>query len=311
MHTPDHPTPDHEAAGHPTPGDPTPGDPTPGDPTPGDPTPDDPTPDDPTPDDPTPDDPTPDDPTPDDPTPDHPTPDHPTPGHPTPDGMVPPTAQPADLPAVAAVLAGAFLASENLTWIVPDPHSRQRLLPALFAGIIRHRHPVTDGGLVAVVDGRLLGVAVWVPPPHHRPSWWRQLRVITGLLGRADAGTLWALGTRGLAVDRSLASAHPDAPHWYLAYLATLPGAGGSGIGTALLAAGLDRARRAGNAGLSGVCDRPGRLLRACRVHRGPRPARSRGGTGPGGPVVGCPGHPGSQRQPQRAMTAASRSSQL
>ena len=47
---------------------------------------------------------------------------------------------------------------------------------------------------------------------------------------------------RGGQVNVTLDAAHPDEPHWYLSTIGTSPDARGSGLGKALMKAGLDRA---------------------------------------------------------------------
>lgn len=144
--------------------------------------------------------------------------------------------------AMGAVLSAAFADSATFRWIFPDERRRPDLLRALFTGTIRHVHPPGRGTLVAVVEGRIVGVAAWVPPPRWQPPGWRGLLLMPGLVRAGDRRSLRVFADRGRAVDEALRRVHAAGPHWYLAALGVAPAAQGSGAGSALVRAGLARA---------------------------------------------------------------------
>lgn len=95
-------------------------------------------------------------------------------------------------------------------------------------------------------DGRLLGVAIWLPPGRY------PLPVATQL--HQSVGAAWALCPVPLALVRgtqyllAIDKVHPKEPLWYLALLVADPAAQRSGIGTALQAEVLERADEEGAA---------------------------------------------------------------
>jgi ribosomal protein S18 acetylase RimI-like enzyme len=141
----------------------------------------------------------------------------------------------ADLSATAATLARAFDEDPVMTWIFPDDRMRQRRLPSFFASALRgtRRH---DGAEVAVLDGRVLGGAIWLPPGAWRPPFWRQLVALPGVALR--------LGSR-LAVASAMYGAllrvHPKRLHWYLSGIGIDPPAQGTGVGSELMRSHLAR----------------------------------------------------------------------
>jgi len=60
-----------------------------------------------------------------------------------------------------AVLARAFHDDPLMTYAIPDPAERARLLPDVYARMIRFGHLA---GEVHATAGTLEGVAVWMPP---------------------------------------------------------------------------------------------------------------------------------------------------
>ena len=146
------------------------------------------------------------------------------------------------LRAAAAVLARSFQRDEQHVHLFPDPARRARALPHEFAAVCRdaiglgHVH-------AASLDGRLTGVAVWLPPGAHPMSFRRQIRLVP------DAARLfWAApGSFGRVARFGIDAAgmHPPQPYWYLEAIGVDPAAWGRGVGTRLLRHGLAVADRA------------------------------------------------------------------
>jgi GNAT superfamily N-acetyltransferase len=142
---------------------------------------------------------------------------------------VPPTvrrAVDADLAAISETLALAF---EDYPWtnwtVAADDHlDRLRKLYRLYAQ--------ADGlpyGEVWVT-GECESVAVWMPPGHRGPS--------DDTLDRLASAIARLFGDRLEAAhdaESVIRALRPEAPHWYLASMATLPGRQGQGLGSAVL----------------------------------------------------------------------------
>jgi ribosomal protein S18 acetylase RimI-like enzyme len=137
------------------------------------------------------------------------------------------------------VLARAFHDDPAWTWLIPDDERRRNLLPWLF----RVGFEVTAAEVWANT-GVVRGAARWLPPG--RPA----MRV--GPTLRALVATPFRLGTAttsflayGRAVEALRDEAEPK-PHWYLAGIGVDPEAQRQGIGSALIAPGVEAARRDG-----------------------------------------------------------------
>jgi ribosomal protein S18 acetylase RimI-like enzyme len=133
----------------------------------------------------------------------------------------------ADLSATVATLARAFDEDPVMMWIFPDEQLRRRRLPAFFASSLR---ATRVGAEVAVLEGRVLGAAVWLPPGAWRPPLWRQLVALPGVAFRLGSRMTVASTTYG-----ALLRVHPDRPHWYLSGIGTDPPAQGTGVGSELM----------------------------------------------------------------------------
>ena len=126
----------------------------------------------------------------------------------------------------ADVLARAFLDDPVLTYLVRPREVRLVLGALCLDGIAE--------GIRA--DGRLVAASVWLPPGRHSsplrqlPSW-----------GRLAVRNPPAV-PRLLRAGRTLDALHPQEPHWFLSLLGVLPELQGAGLGSALVAPGLERA---------------------------------------------------------------------
>jgi ribosomal protein S18 acetylase RimI-like enzyme len=144
--------------------------------------------------------------------------------------------QPGRLDEVSEVLARAFYDDPAWRWVIPDEERRARLLPWLF----RVGFEITDAD-VWTTAGTIRGVARWLPPGR------ASMRVAPAL--RAFVATPLRLGSAtgrffayGRAVENMRARVAPG-PHWYLAGIGVDPAAQRQGVGTALLAPGIEGAR--------------------------------------------------------------------
>ncbi|MFI7111014.1 GNAT family N-acetyltransferase [Nonomuraea sp. NPDC050227] len=131
-----------------------------------------------------------------------------------------------DFDAAGDALARAFHDDPVVGWLLPGG----RGAAGMFTTIARHLHAFTDTALSG--GGAVAGAALW-DPPGHRPD--------------AEAGVpglVAAMGDRvrqGLLLEEEFARHKPEGPYWYLAQLGTVPELQGTGVGGALLRAGLAR----------------------------------------------------------------------
>ena len=126
----------------------------------------------------------------------------------------------------ADVLAHAFFDDPVLTYLVRPREVRLVLGALSLEGIAE--------GIRA--GGRLVAASVWLPPGAH-PSVTRQLPAWARLAARNPQAV-----RRLLRAGRTLDALHPDEPHWFLSLLGVLPELQGTGLGSALVQPGLERA---------------------------------------------------------------------
>jgi ribosomal protein S18 acetylase RimI-like enzyme len=135
------------------------------------------------------------------------------------------------------VLARAFQDDPAWVWLFPDAERRARILPWLF----RIGFDVTAAD-VYVTRGDILGAARWLPPGRPAMRAWPTLRALTLTPFRLGSATASFLAY-GRAVEALRLEVEPG-PHWYLAGIGVDPSAQRRGIGSALLAPGLEAASR-------------------------------------------------------------------
>jgi ribosomal protein S18 acetylase RimI-like enzyme len=142
-----------------------------------------------------------------------------------------------EVPQLAAMLARAFHDDPVTAWFLRSEVRRPTYARRFFAWQLR-RLLVQEQVHVA---GEGSGAALWALPGRWRESTWQALRLFVALVPALGP----RLPTAGRGVER-VESRHPAEPHLYLAVLGTDPPAQGRGIGSALLAPGLE------------LCDRDG-----------------------------------------------------
>ncbi|HEX3691933.1 MAG TPA: GNAT family N-acetyltransferase [Solirubrobacteraceae bacterium] len=140
----------------------------------------------------------------------------------------------ADVPTLAAVLARAFLDDPVAIWSCRPDRLRPRMLER-FHGT-RLRQLLTHDEVWTDAEGRC--AALWAPPGQWRESPRQDMEIARCLL---HPRLIWRMPllARGFG---GMELAHPrEPPHWYLAVLGTDPPAQGQGLGSAALAAVLER----------------------------------------------------------------------
>ena len=146
----------------------------------------------------------------------------------------------AQLPAVGAVFAGSHGEYPPFRHLFPDPARRARVLARFFTATVRDALPFGAVDAAIADDGRLLGVAVWLPPGAFPWSTRRKLRSLPMLLGVAwvAPGAFLDFARMGANSERL----HPHERHWHLETMGIAPDAQGQGLGSRLIAPGLARA---------------------------------------------------------------------
>jgi GNAT superfamily N-acetyltransferase len=141
----------------------------------------------------------------------------------------------ADIDALSTVLARAFDDDPLSLYLFGRSGRRRRGLTRFFA--LQLRHIYLGRGEVWTTADRA-GAALWAPPTMPRPGLMDLARILPVL----PYLSIW--GRKTPDVVRLLAAyerARPRQTHWYLGTLGTDPDRQGRGVGSALLAAVLDR----------------------------------------------------------------------
>ncbi len=149
-----------------------------------------------------------------------------------------------DVPGVARVLSRAFYHDPFFRWVFPDDNRRMAQTArgyALMAGFGSIPNGLTsvyeadeDSGRVPVIRG----AALWTPPDGHGGSPSAVLRALPHWVQLVGLARLPEI-VRYLS---ELKASAPEEAHWYLGALGTAPVARGTGVGSALLRAGLAQA---------------------------------------------------------------------
>jgi GNAT superfamily N-acetyltransferase len=142
------------------------------------------------------------------------------------------------IPAAATTLARAFHDDPLMTYAIPDPAERARLLPDVYARMVRFG---ILAGEVYATAGAPEGVALWLPP---NAKWTREnieasgMHQLSTLIGD-DAYQRYreVVGREWQARERDMTGSC-----WYLFLLGVEPSRQRRGLGGALMRPGLERA---------------------------------------------------------------------
>ncbi len=140
-----------------------------------------------------------------------------------------------DVAALAQTLSAAFEGYPLTEWVVRRDAGRAAARHLYFETFLRQG---LDRGEVLCDPGRR-AAAIWFPPG----AWGSGVATVLTRVPVLARIIGWRHLVGRLAQLRRLADHHPAAPHWYLEVLGTHPAAQGSGLGGALVEAGLARAR--------------------------------------------------------------------
>lgn len=147
-------------------------------------------------------------------------------------------------PIAGDVIADSHGEYPSFTHLFPNPTQRSRVLKRLMTGAARDAQAF---GTVkaASEEGRILGVAIWLPPGRFPWSSWRKAKA-----AGTFAPLLWQ--TRGstsefFALGGNAANNAPTEPHWYLQVLGIRKEAQHRGLGSELVRSALSHADREGS----------------------------------------------------------------
>jgi GNAT superfamily N-acetyltransferase len=141
------------------------------------------------------------------------------------------TLQGTQLEEAVEVSVRAFSDDPFFEFLFPKPESRDKSVAILHRVVLRQvaRTGVTR---TALVDGHVVGVAVWIPPGGWPYSAMLQVRQLVGSM----RAFLPVFGTimRSRGLFQEIVKAHPKTPHWYLQLLMVDPSFQRQGIGGTL-----------------------------------------------------------------------------
>jgi GNAT superfamily N-acetyltransferase len=140
----------------------------------------------------------------------------------------------ADAPALADMLIRAFHDDPVSVWTHPSARARPRRLRRFFAGRLR----TLVGHELTWTTDDASGAALWAPPDAWALPAGELVRGLGSLSARRAPVVLWGLG----GVER----VHPRETHLYLSVLGVDPPQQGRGIGSRLIAPGLELCDREG-----------------------------------------------------------------
>lgn len=147
--------------------------------------------------------------------------------------------RPPDVRPAAGLAAQAFHDDPLFVHLHPDPSTRQRDFAREHAAYLNRIYLPVGLAEGAEVDGRLAGIALWLPPDAQRGLTLREWSCIPTLIGTVGVRRTWDMIREYGAFD----AAWPSGERFhYLGLIAVAPEAQGRGVGSALLRAGVDRA---------------------------------------------------------------------
>jgi GNAT superfamily N-acetyltransferase len=135
------------------------------------------------------------------------------------------------------VLARAFDDDPVFRYLYPARRRRRLAAGGLLAATVRDAMPF-EQVWAAFDDGRVIGVAAWLPDGAFQQSALRQARQLAGASAAFLTPATVAEGLRYIGCMHRL---HPHDAHWYLAVLGVEPAWQGRGVGARLLTDTLKR----------------------------------------------------------------------
>jgi ribosomal protein S18 acetylase RimI-like enzyme len=145
-----------------------------------------------------------------------------------------------DVEALAAMLARAFANDPFYMYLAGGAPERNERMRQGWVGILRH---ASDRLSTTYTTDDRAGVAIWHPPGYSGPSFLGSLRLMPAVARLAGGYRRLREISRAISALEHRRAHHAPTPHYYLSALGVEPARQGEGIGTALLAPVLERAR--------------------------------------------------------------------
>lgn len=138
----------------------------------------------------------------------------------------------ADVPRLAAVLAGAFARDPYFSWLAGEASERNQRMRDAWSGILRF---ASAGMRETWTDASRSGVAIWIPPGRGPSSIIDSFRLMP-TFARLTGWRRLREASAAVEFLEHRRRDHVPTPHWYLSALGVDPDVQGQGIGSALLA---------------------------------------------------------------------------
>jgi ribosomal protein S18 acetylase RimI-like enzyme len=135
-------------------------------------------------------------------------------------------------------LTEAFFPDPLMEFMAPDPAKRRKVSPWMWSSMLKYgvRWGVTER------DATGKGATMWLPPGQTTMTMTRLIRTpLIQVPFRLGLGGMMRFNSAMTLTEKAHKRLMPE-PHWYLGCIGVHPSAQGTGIGSALLQHGLDRA---------------------------------------------------------------------
>jgi GNAT superfamily N-acetyltransferase len=150
-------------------------------------------------------------------------------------------ARPAEIGALAAVLARAFARDPFHSYLVGEASERNQRMRDGWTGLLEH---ASDRLSATYTTDDLAGVAVWHPPGYRGASFIGTLRLLPSVARLAGGVRRLREVSKAIAALEERRHRHASGPHFYLSALGVEPERQGEGVGTALMQPVLERTDR-------------------------------------------------------------------
>lgn len=151
--------------------------------------------------------------------------------------------RPDEAPAAAALAARAFHDDPLFVALHPDASRRDRAFAIEYEAYLRRIYLPAGIAEAAEVDGRIGGLALWLPPASLSGLRWREWSCLPALVRAVGLRRLPGVVREYAAFDRAFPT---EGRFHYLGLLAVAPELQGQGVGGSLVRVGLARADRDG-----------------------------------------------------------------
>ena len=148
-----------------------------------------------------------------------------------------------DVEAMAAMLTRAFAHDPFYAYLAGDAPERNERMRQGWVGILRH---ASDRLSTTYTTDDHAGAAIWHPPGYAGASFLGSLRLMPSVARLAGGLRRLREVSRAISALEERRAHHVPRPHYYLSALGVEPARQGEGIGSALVAPVLERARTDG-----------------------------------------------------------------